>query len=50
MRGTVHSISRHESFSLKLKYFHMSEYGFVHLNSVIVSLSFRTINNKIQKF
>ena len=43
-------ISRHESFCFKHEYCHMPEYGFVDLNSVIMTPSFRTINNKIKKF
>ena len=40
---TAHLISRHESFSLKHKYCRMPEYGFVDLNSEIVTPNFRTI-------
>ena len=42
---TVHSINCRESFSFKHKYCRMSEYGFVDLDSVIVTPSFRTINH-----
>ena len=34
---TIHFISRSESFSLKHKYCRKPEYGFVDLNSVIVT-------------
>ena len=46
----IHLVSRRESFCSKHEYCRMPKYGFIDLNSMVVTPSLRTINNKIKKF